>query len=205
MLALFALKGLAIGLSISAPIGPVGVLCIRRTLTLGRAFGFATGLGVATADVICGCITGFAMNSIAGLLIRERPLLDCAGGLLVCLLGVGIFVRTPVAANSAEPARASLLSAYVSALLLTIINPMTLLSIVAIFSGLGVGITTDWSETTVFIAGLALGAMLWWYLLSHAVVRFCGNITVAWMKAINRFSGLAILGLGAYLVISSLR
>lgn len=205
MLASFALKGLAIGLSISAPIGPVGVLCIRRTLTLGRAFGFATGLGVATADVVCGCVTGFAMNSISGLLIRERPLLDCVGGLLVCVLGVGIFARTPVAANSVEPAQASLLSAYVTALFLTIINPMTLLSIVAIFSGLGVGVTTDWSETSVFIAGLALGAMLWWYLLSRAVTLFRGNISVDWMKAINRFSGLAILGLGGYLVVSSLK
>ena len=203
MLVSFALKGLAIGLSISAPIGPVGVLCIRRTLALGPSFGFATGLGVATADVICGCVTGFGMNSISALLIRERPLLDCAGGLLVCALGVGIVIRTPFAANAVEPTQASLLSAYGSALFLTIINPLTLLSIVAIFSGLGVGGTTDWTETTVFIAGIALGAMLWWYLLSRAVPLFRGNITVAWMKAINRFAGLAILGLGAYLVVSS--
>ena len=200
-----ALKGLAIGLSISAPIGPVGVLCIRRTLTFGRTFGFATGLGVATADVICGCVTGFGMNSIAGLLIRERPSLDCVGGLLVCFLGVGIFVRPPVTANSVEPAQASLFSAYFSALFLTIINPMTLLSIVAIFAGLGVGVTTDWLETTLFIVGIALGAILWWYLLSWAVRKYCGNITAGWMKIINRVSGLAILALGVHLVVSSLK
>ena len=205
MLASLAIKGLVIGLSISAPIGPVGFLCIRRSLTVGRTLGFVTGLGAATADVICGSAIGFGINSVSGLLIRERPLLGCIGGLLVGILGVVICSRPPVVVGSKVPAGASLLSAYLSALFLTIINPMTLLSLVAIFSGLGVGVTTDWSETSVFISGLCLGAMLWWLMLSSAVTWFRGNITVGWMRTINRISGLAIIALGVHLVVSSLK
>lgn len=205
MLASLALKGLGIGVSISAPIGPVGFLCIRRALTVGRTSGFVTGLGAATADVIYGCAIGFGINSISGLLIRGRPLLGCVGGLLVGVLGVVICSRPPVVAESTVPAGASLISAYLSALFLTVINPMTLLSLVAIFSGLGVGVTTNWLETSVFISGLCLGALLWWFLLSGAATWFRGKITVGWMQTINRVSGLAIFALGVHLVVSSLK
>ena len=205
VLASLALKGLGIGVSISAPIGPVGFLCIRRALTVGRTSGFVTGLGAATDDVIYGCAIGFGINSISGLLIRGRPLLGCVGGLLVGVLGVVICSRPPVVAESTVPAGASLISAYLSALFLTVINPMTLLSLVAIFSGLGVGVTTNWLETSVFISGLCLGALLWWFLLSGAATWFRGKITVGWMQTINRVSGLAIFALGVHLVVSSLK
>jgi len=205
LLASLAFKGLLIGLSVSAPIGPVGVLCIRRSLAFGRFSGWVTGLGAATADVVCACAAGFGMNSIAGLLAGAGPWLGGAGGVLVCLVGAGICLRPPGRTAAKEPAMTGLLPAYGFALFVTLINPLTLVSIVAIFSGLGIGVSTDRTETTVFIAGVALGAMLWWYLLSQAATMIRAKVSEGWMKGINLGSGLAILALGVYLVASALQ
>jgi threonine/homoserine/homoserine lactone efflux protein len=205
LLASLAFKGLLIGLSISAPIGPVGVLCIRRSLAFGRVSGWVTGLGAATADVICGCAAGFGMNSVAGLLTGAGPWLGGIGGVLVCLMGLGICFRPPGGAKTKEPVGTGILPVYGFALFVTLINPLTLLSIVAIFSGLGIGVTTDRPGTAVFIAGLALGAMLWWYLLSQAATMVRAKVSEGWMRRINLFSGLAILALGAHLVVSALK
>ena len=205
MLASLALKGLLIGLSVSAPIGPVGVLCIRRSLAFGRFSGWVTGLGAASADVLCAGAAGFGMNSIAGLLAGARPWLGGVGGVLVCLVGAGICFRPPGRPDAAEPAVTGLLPAYAFALFVTLINPLTLVSIVAIFSGLGIGVATDRTETAVFIAGVALGAMLWWYLLSQAATLIRAKVSEGWMKGINLVSGLAILALGVFLVVSALK
>src|ERR1051326_105106 len=119
----FLLKGLVIGFSIAAPVGPIGVLCIRRSLTEGRQMGLATGLGAATADAVYGCIAGFGLTAISSFLVGQKVWLGLLGGLFLCYLGIRTFVTKP-AEKAAEVGGSGLLSAYLSTLFLTITNPM---------------------------------------------------------------------------------
>src|SRR5204863_8539332 len=91
----FMLKGLAIGFSIAAPVGPIGVLCIRRSLAEGRAMGLATGLGAATADAAFGCVAGFGLTAISSFLVGQRWWLSLVGGLFLCFLGIRTFMSKP--------------------------------------------------------------------------------------------------------------
>src|SRR3712207_5845763 len=129
------LRGLIIGFSIAAPVGPIGVLCIRRTLADGRAAGLASGLGAGTADALYGCIDGFGLTFISSLLIGQQGWLKLIGGVFLCYLGI----RTLLAQQSERAAAVGgmgLVGAYASTLVLTLTNPTTILSFVAVFAGL---------------------------------------------------------------------
>ena len=137
MLALI-LRGFILGLAIAAPVGPIGVLCIRRTLAQGRLFGFVSGLGAATADALYGCVAAFGLTAISALLVRQQDLLRLLGGLFLCYLGVRTLLARPTDQSAAAEGQ-GLGGAYFSTLLLTLTNPITILSFVAVFAGLGVG------------------------------------------------------------------
>src|SRR5580658_3500101 len=107
----FMFKGLAIGFSIAAPVGPIGVLCIRRSLAEGRQIGLATGLGAATADAAYGAVAGFGLTSVSSFLVGHKSLLGFFGGLFLCYLGVRTFISKP-AGQAAEVRGSGLLSAY---------------------------------------------------------------------------------------------
>jgi threonine/homoserine/homoserine lactone efflux protein len=107
----FLIKGLIAGLSIAAPVGPIGLLCIRRSLAEGRAAGLLTGLGAATADAVCGAVAGFGLTAVSSALIRERFWIGAAGGVFLCYLGVRIFLSPP-AAQPTNASRMGLASAY---------------------------------------------------------------------------------------------
>src|SRR5258706_16191577 len=130
------LKGMIIGFSIAAPVGPIGVLCIRRSLAEGRQMGLATGLGAATADALYGCVAGFGLTAISNFLVGQRFWICLMGGLFMCYLGVRTFMSKP-AERMAEIRKSGLLSAYGFTLLLTLSNPTTILSFIAVFAGLG--------------------------------------------------------------------
>src|SRR5690242_12963975 len=133
------LRGLIIGFSIAAPVGPIGVLCIRRTLAQGRAVGLASGLGAATADAVYGAVAGFGLAVLPSFLVSQGAWLRLFGGLFLCWLGYQTFRATPASneAPAGEPEARSgkpgLFGAYVSTFLLTITNPATILSFTAIF------------------------------------------------------------------------
>src|SRR5688572_12269534 len=128
----FMFKGLLIGFSIAAPVGPIGVLCIRRSLADGRQVGLATGLGAATADAAYGAVAGFGLTAISSFLVGQRLWLGLLGGIFLCYLGFRTFISRP-AEQTAETRSGGLASAYLSTLLLTLTNPMTILSFVAVF------------------------------------------------------------------------
>src|SRR5881409_981452 len=134
----FFVRGVAIGFSIAAPVGPIGVLCIRRTLAEGRLCGFASGLGAATADAVYGCVAGFGLTAVSNLLVSQQTWLRLIGGLFLCYLGVKSFFAGP-AQTAAAPKSGALAGAYASTFLLTLTNPMTILSFAAVFAGLGLG------------------------------------------------------------------
>lgn len=191
------LKGLAIGLSIAAPVGPIGVLCIRRSLAEGRQVGLATGLGAATADAIYGCVAAFGLTAISSALVGHRSWLGFLGGLFLCYLGVRTFLSSP-APRVAEVQGRGLLWAYLSTLLLTFTNPMTILSFVAIFAGFGLGSSPNYQAAAVLVTGVFIGSALWWLLLSSGVGLFQSRVGSSWMQVINRLSGCIILAFGIY-------
>src|SRR5580765_4765683 len=111
----FFLRGVVIGFSIAAPVGPIGVLCIRRTLADGRRFGFASGLGAATADAVYGCVAGFGVTAVSDLLVSQQTWLRLVGGLFLCYLGVKSFFARP-ARSTVSPKGGALTGAYLSTL-----------------------------------------------------------------------------------------
>jgi threonine/homoserine/homoserine lactone efflux protein len=202
---IFLLKGLLIGFSIAAPVGPIGVLCIRRTLTEGRLTGLLSGLGAATADACYGCIAGFGLTVISSLLIRQQFWLSLIGGLFLCYLGGKTFLAKP-AETTGEPASTSFVDAYASTLFLTLTNPATILSFVAIFAGLGLANTSnDYSAAIIMVLGVFLGSALWWLLLSGGVSLLRGKFTPDRLRWINKISGMIIAGFGLFTLASLLR
>ena len=190
-------KGMVIGLSIAAPVGPIGVLCIRRSLAEGRQIGLATGLGAATADAAYGAVAGFGLTSVSRFLVGHKSLLGFLGGLFLCYLGVRTFISKP-AVEAAEVRGGGLLSAYLSTVFLTITNPMTILSFVAVFAGFGLGVLPDYMSATLLVAGVFIGSASWWLILSSGVALFKSRISSNWMQAVNRLSGGIIFACGLY-------
>jgi threonine/homoserine/homoserine lactone efflux protein len=190
------LRGLAIGFSIAAPVGPIGVLCIRRTLAQGRLCGFASGLGAATADAVYGCIAGFGLTAVSDLLVGQQTWLRLIGGLFLCWLGVKNFLAKP-AQQAAAPKRGALMGAYVSTLFLTITNPMTIISFAAIFAAMGLGGgTTDYVGAVLLVLGVFFGSAAWWLLLSGGVSLFREKLNNDNLRWVNRVSGAIIAGYG---------
>ncbi|MBZ5536743.1 MAG: LysE family translocator [Acidobacteriia bacterium] len=193
----FMLKGMAIGFSIAAPVGPIGVLCIRRSLAEGRLIGFATGLGAATADAAYGGVAGFGLTAVSSFLVGQRLWLSFLGGLFLCYLGARTFT-SKLGGQAAEARRSGVLSAYMTTLFLTLTNPMTILSFVAVFAGFGLGATPDYLTAGALVTGVFIGSALWWLLLSNGVAPFQARISSGWMRTVNRVSGGVIFVFGLY-------
>lgn len=195
-LAAFFVRGLVIGFAIAAPVGPIGILCIRRTLAHGRLAGFVSGLGAATADAAYGAVAGFGLTFVAGLLIGQQDWLRLVGGAFLLHLGV----RTSVARPADRPADAQgtgLLGAYTSTLALTLTNPMTILSFAAIFAGLGLaGAAGNYASAGTLVVGVFLGSAAWWFLLSAGAGALRAKMTPARLRWVNRASGAVIAGFG---------
>jgi len=190
----FLLRGLLIGFSIAAPVGPIGVLCIRRTLAEGRIPGLVSGLGAATADATYGGIAGFGLTFISSLLISQQVWLRLIGGTFLCYLGLRTFLIRP-AEQAASAKGNGLIGMYASTLFLTLTNPLTILSFAAIFAGLGVASTGgNYLAAGILVLGVFLGSALWWFILSGGVSIFRTKFTTRGLRWVNRISGIIIMG-----------
>ncbi|PSN18290.1 lysine transporter LysE [filamentous cyanobacterium CCP5] len=190
------LKGIGIGFAIAVPVGPIGLLCIRRTLAQGQLIGLASGLGAATADGLYGGIAGFGLSAISQWLLDWSAWLQGIGGLFLCYLGVTTFLAQPATTPAAFTSR-GLATAYSSTFVLTLTNPVTILSFIAIFAGLGlVNPSGERLAAGLIVAGVFLGSALWWLMLSVAVSWLRSRFTLQAMQWLNRLAGLAILTFG---------
>lgn len=191
------LEGVIIGLAIAAPVGPIGVLCIRRTLADGRVSGLVSGLGAATADAAYGAVAALGLTVVTDLLLGGEAWLRLAGGIFLVFLGVKTFLAKP----SEGPVSADgggLLGAYASTLLLTLTNPTTILSFAAIFAGLGAGVGNgDALSAMTLVVGVFLGSALWWVFLSTATGLYRGRLSTGGLRWVNRISGTIIAAFGA--------
>jgi len=198
----FMIKGFIIGFSIAAPVGPIGVLCIRRTLAKGRTTGLLSGLGAATADAIYGCVAGFGLTFISNFLISQQVWLRLVGGIFLCYLGLKTFLSRP-AEQAASVKGNSLAGAYASTLFLTLTNPITILCFAAIFAGLGVGsVTRHYSSAAALAFGVFAGSATWWSVLSSGVSMFRTKLNPHRLRWTNRISGVVITGFGLIALLS---
>lgn len=196
----FFIKGLIFGFSIAAPVGPIGILCIRRSLTRGWTAGLLTGMGAATADALYGCVAGFGIAGITGFLVGQRAWIQTFGGLFLCWLGLRTFLSTAEKSTVQVPGNATM--GYLSALFLTLTNPMTILSFTAVFAGMGLGSAgTGHTAAGWLVAGVFSGSMAWWMMLSSASSLFNTRMNAKTMRWINRFSGVVLTGFGLTVVV----
>jgi threonine/homoserine/homoserine lactone efflux protein len=192
---LAGLKRLAVGFSIAAPVGPIGLLCIRRTLAGGWWLGLATGMGAATADMVYGLIAAAGLTAVTELLVSARQPLRFAGGAALIWLGLA-FLRAETPRDRVSTASSGLAAAYAGTFLLTLANPATILSFAAVMAGLGAMSASG--ETAVLVAGVFVGSALWWLALSTAVSLVRHRLPESVLVWINRASGAAIMVCGIF-------
>jgi threonine/homoserine/homoserine lactone efflux protein len=189
-------EGIAIGFVIAAPVGPIGVLCIRRTLAEGRASGFVSGLGAATADAVYCSVAALGLTFVVNLLVGGGLWLRLVGGAFLVLLGVKTFLAR-VPEGAAPPGRSELPGAYASTFFLTLTNPTTILSFAAIFAGLGAGDANGSAlPATLLVLGVFLGSALWWLILSGTAGLFRVKLSARRLRWVNRVSGTVIATFG---------
>lgn len=201
----FLLRGIIFGLSIAAPVGPMGVLCIRRTLANGRLIGFVSGLGVATADASYGAVAAFGLTFISTFLVHQQVWFRLIGGIFLCYLGITT-LRAKPAERAATASGRGLGGMYLSTFLLTLTNPLTILSFAAIFAGIGVGnINGAYGSAALLVLGVFSGSALWWFFLSTMTGLVRTKMTPAHLIWVNRVSGIVILAFGIIALVSIFR
>ena len=199
-------RGLILGFAIAAPVGPIGVLCIRRTLAAGWLTGLLTGLGAATADGLYGGVAAFGLTAISGALVAQQGIIRVVGGALLCYLGLRTLLAKPAADAAPARDRRGLLGAYLSTVGLTLTNPATILSFAAVFAGLGlVGAGGSMAAAPTWLtAGVFLGSACWWLLLSGGVSLLRTRLAPGALRWVNRISGALLLGFGIVALISGI-
>lgn len=199
MLGLF-LKGLLIGFAIAAPVGPIGILCIQRSLRDGFKIGLMTGLGAALADGIYGLVAGFGLTAVSSLLVSHQFWIRILGGLFLIYLGVKLLVAIPKEKSISRTTDKSAWHACATTFLLTLTNPMTILSFVAVFAGLGLGSANgSYIQAILLVAGITLGSAAWWLLLSGGIAFILHHrINTKTMRLINWLSGIIMLAFGIF-------
>ena len=198
----FLVRGLLIGLSVAAAVGPMSILCIQRTIQNGFRYGLISGMGIATADGFYGSIAGFGLTVISTFLVNQQGWIRAIGGLFLVYLGCKTLLTKPAERAAATANVTGFVGAYISTFLLTLTNPLTILSFVAIFAGLGVGGGKNSALAALLVVcGVFLGSATWWSLLTCGISLFRRKFTPRWLLWINRVSGgvITLFGLVALL------
>jgi len=199
----FFLKGLIIGFVIAAPVGPIGVLCARRTLLHGRRAGFFSGMGAATADALYGFIAAFGLTFISAFLVDHQFALRLAGGGLLLYLGVKAFMAKPVKKTDLPRSARHYAGMYTSTFFLTLTNPMTILSFAAVFAGFGLaGATGSVLSAGILILGVYLGSAAWWLFLVGIFSLYRKRFEHHQLIWVNRITGTIITASGIIALLS---
>jgi threonine/homoserine/homoserine lactone efflux protein len=197
-------KGLLIGFSIAAPVGPIGVLCIRRTLSDGRLAGLLSGFGAASADAFYGLLAAGGISAVTSFLATQQTWIHLFGSIFLALLGIKTLLSKPVSQSSPLP-RIRWAGNFLSTFMLTLTNPMTILSFIGIFAGLGLGASGhDLVSAPWIVVGVFTGSVLWWLILSTSVSLLRGHLSAPVLLWVNRISGLVLIIFAAWSFISLL-
>jgi threonine/homoserine/homoserine lactone efflux protein len=203
---LFILKSLFIGFVIAAPVGPIGVLCARRTLMHGRRAGFYSGMGAATADVIYGFIAAFGLTFISDFLVEYQSWLRLIGGTILVFMGIKAFRACPVKKADLPRSARHYAGMYSSTFFLTLTNPMTIFSFAAVFAGFGLaGTKGSILSAGILIVGVFLGSALWWLFLVGIFSLYRKRFQSHELIWVNRITGVIIAGSGVLALASLMR
>jgi threonine/homoserine/homoserine lactone efflux protein len=194
-------RGLVLGFTIAAAVGPISLLVIRRTIAEGRVVGLVSGMGVATADATYGAVAAFGLTAVTQVLIDQRRGLTVVGGLFLLWLAWRLLRSVPGAPASASRG-GGLVGAYLTTLGLTLTNPMTILSFAALFVGLGVT-AGDVAGAANLTIGVFIGSVTWWVVLIAIVGALRSRVTPTWLRRINVASGLLIGAFGIVALVSA--
>jgi threonine/homoserine/homoserine lactone efflux protein len=201
----YFLRGVAIGFSIAAPVGPIGILCIHRTLSDGWSTGMLSGLGAACADMVYGGIAAFGIRAVSEFLLSQQVWIRTVGGLFLIYLGIRTIFSVRLEREIPSSQR-GLLGAFLSTFLLTLTNPVTILSFGAMFAGFGLlteGVS--YSVSALIVLGVFLGSGLWWFLLSGGVNLLRTRFNISLLKWVNRLSGGVITTFGIIIILSMIK
>lgn len=199
------LKGVAVGAVIAFPVGPVGALCVRRTLVEGRLAGIVSGLGAAAGDTLFGIVAAFGLGFVSRWLLDYRSWLTAGGACFLLILGaLAIFGEPP--GGTAPDDRRNLLGDFVSTFLLTLANPLTILVVFGIFAALGfAGAQAPLGHAAMLVLGVCAGSLVWWLALGFGVARFLSAMPLHVRKWIGRGAGGILVLSGAGLLIALAR
>ncbi len=198
----FFLKGIAIGFIMAIPIGPIGIMCIRKTLTEGRLSGLIIGLGAATADLFYGCVAVFGLTIISDTLNNQRIWIRIAGGALLFFLGIKTFLAQPKDPKL-KISGSGRLKSYFTVLILTLTNPLTIFAFIAVFAAFGLGDGLSFFSAVVLVAGVFVGSCLWFFLLTSGTILFRKKLDLVGLKWVNKIAGILII-ISGFIVIGSL-
>ncbi len=203
-LLLLFFKGVLIGFVIAAPIGPIGILCIQRTISGRYGLSLMTGLGAGVADTVYGAIAGFSLVSISNFIAEYELYLRLFGSVLLGWIGFSIF-RSPLRHESVETqSKETLLHGFTSAFFLTLSNPIALIVFAAAFTVMGIAPQDDsLDQGIVLVSGVFVGANSWWLALSTTIHLIHHKLSETNLLWINRISGGMLLGFGAYMLLGS--
>lgn len=191
------LKGLIVGFAMAAPVGPIGVLCIRRSLHDGFKMGFVTGCGAAVADGIYGAVAAFGLTFVAHILLTYQHWIRWGGGIVLVLLGIKTLCTAPIRDTAILAPKKNVMRVFLTTFLLTLTNPMTLFSFLAVFAGVGIGSAHNtYAETALLVIAITVGSLSWFLLLSASLSWIRHKIEYSTLKWINRGSGAIIIAFG---------
>ena len=199
----FLPRGLVLGFTIAAAVGPISLLTIRRTLAHGQVYGLASGLGVALADSTYAAIAAFGLTAITSVLVGGRIILGLVGGAFLVVLAIRTMTSRPAEVAVATE-RPGLLAAFASIFGLTMTNPMTILSFAGLFAGLGLT-GTGGADAALLVLGVFLGSASWWVVLTSVVAILRAKVTIGALTWVNRLSGAAILAFAIVAIATAVR
>jgi threonine/homoserine/homoserine lactone efflux protein len=198
----FFAKGFIIGILINAPLGPIGLLCVQRTLSKGKLYGLMSGLGAATADAVYSFIPAFGLTLVSNFLVEHLAWFRPIGGVFLCCLGVKAFLSKSEPSTAPEN-RVSHFGAYLSTLFLTLMNPLLLLVFIAVFTGFElVSPNSSYGSSALLVMGIFLGSGVWWLLLSSVAGIFRERLTSAYVQWIKKISGIIMTAFGLIILLS---
>lgn len=199
------LQGVVLGFAIAAPVGPIGLLCIRRTLQHGPAMGLATGLGAAVADTFYGAVAAFGLQAVIEWMAGHEGLFRLFGGIFMLAVAIKGAVATsrprPVADGPPDPA--GMAANFATGLVLTMGNPLTIMAFVAVLAAFGLGGQLGRFDAATLVAGVFAGSAAWWLLLNSGVAVMRHRITDGWFAAVNRIAAVLLAGCGLYALVTA--
>ena len=200
---LFFIKGIVVGFALAVPIGPIGILCIRETITMGRLHGLIIGLAGATADLLYSCVAAFGITAISNTIDHHRFWIRLTGGIFLLILGAITFQTLPRERKVAIKSR-EIVKSYIFTIFLTLTNPLTIFAFIAVFGILGVMHTTSFSNMAWLVTGVFAGSCIWFLLLSFGANYYGEKFSRFGLQWINRIAGILIVISGLIAIVSLL-